>query len=127
MRCARKKPGSVNGKVALVTGAASGAHVTFEPGARSAWHTQPAGQTLVVTSGVSWVQQCNADKREIRPCDVIWTPPAVKHWHGGTATNGMSHIAIQEQVDGEAVDWMEQSATSSTADSRKFGQRGSDS
>ena len=86
---------------------ATGGHVTFEPGARTAWHTHPAGQTLIVTSGIGWVQQWGGEKREIRPGDVIWTPPGVKHWHGATATNGMSHIAIQEQVDGKVVDWME--------------------
>ena len=87
---------------------ATGGHVTFEPGARSAWHTHPAGQTLIVTSGVGWVQEWNGEKREIRPGDVIWTPPGVKHWHGATGTNGMSHIAIQEHVDGKVVEWMEQ-------------------
>lgn len=83
-------------------------HVTFEPGARSAWHTHPAGQILIITSGVGWVQEWNGEKREVRPGDVIWTPPGVKHWHGATATNGMSHIAIQEVVDGKNVDWLEQ-------------------
>lgn len=87
---------------------ATGGHVTFEPGARSAWHTHPAGQTLIVTSGIGWVQQWGGERREIKPGDVIWTPPGVKHWHGATATNGMRHIAIQEQVDGKVVDWMEQ-------------------
>jgi quercetin dioxygenase-like cupin family protein len=87
---------------------ATGGHVTFEPGARSAWHTHPAGQTLIVTSGIGWVQQWGGEMREIKPGDVIWTPPGVKHWHGATATNGMRHIAIQEQVDGKVVDWMEQ-------------------
>jgi quercetin dioxygenase-like cupin family protein len=86
---------------------ATGARVTFAPGARSAWHTHPAGQTLIVTSGTGWVQEWGGERREIRPGDVIWTPPGVKHWHGGTATHGMSHIAIQETVDGEAVEWME--------------------
>ncbi len=86
----------------------TGGHVTFEPGARSAWHTHPAGQLLIVTSGVGWVQEWNGEKREIKPGDVVWTPPGVKHWHGATATNGMSHIAIQEVVDGKNVDWMEQ-------------------
>lgn len=86
----------------------TGGHVTFEPGARSAWHTHPAGQILIVTSGVGWVQEWNGEKREIKPGDVVWTPPGVKHWHGATATNGMSHIAIQEVVDGRNVDWMEQ-------------------
>jgi len=85
----------------------TGGHVTFEPGARSAWHTHPAGQILIVTSGVGWVQEWNGDKREIRPGDVIWTPPGLKHWHGATATNEMSHVAIQELVDGRNVDWME--------------------
>lgn len=87
---------------------ASGGHVTFEPGARSAWHAHPAGQTLIVTSGVGWVQEWNGEKREIRPGDVVWTPPGVKHWHGATATSGMSHIAIQELVEGKNVDWIEQ-------------------
>jgi quercetin dioxygenase-like cupin family protein len=82
-------------------------HVTFEPGARSAWHTHPAGQILVLTSGTGWVQEWNGQKREIKPGDVIWTPPGVKHWHGATATNGMSHTAITENVDGKNVDWME--------------------
>jgi quercetin dioxygenase-like cupin family protein len=86
----------------------SGGHVTFEPGARSAWHTHPAGQILIVTSGIGWVREWGGQKREIRPGDVIWTPPGVKHWHGATATNGMRHIAIQENVDGRNVDWMEQ-------------------
>lgn len=86
---------------------ASGGHVTFEPGARSAWHTHPAGQTLIVTSGLGWVQEWNGEKREIRPGDVIWTPPGVKHWHGASATTGVTHIAIQEAVDGKNVDWME--------------------
>jgi quercetin dioxygenase-like cupin family protein len=86
---------------------ASGSLVTFEPGARSAWHTHPLGQTLIVTSGTGWVQQWGGDKQEIRPGDVILIPPSVKHWHGATATNGMSHIAIQEALDGKIVDWME--------------------
>jgi quercetin dioxygenase-like cupin family protein len=86
----------------------SGGQVTFEPGARSAWHTHPAGQILIVTSGVGWVQEWGGEKREIKPGDVIWTPPGVKHWHGATATNSMRHIAIQENVDGRNVDWMEQ-------------------
>ena len=85
----------------------SGGLVTFEPGARSAWHTHPAGQVLIVTSGTGWVQEEGGVKREIKPGDVIWTPPGVKHWHGGTATNGMSHIAITNVVNGRNVDWME--------------------
>jgi quercetin dioxygenase-like cupin family protein len=86
----------------------TGGLVTFEPGARSAWHTHPAGQYLIVTSGTGWVQEEGGRKREIKPGDVIWTPPGVKHWHGATATNSMSHIAITNVVDGKNVDWMEQ-------------------
>lgn len=86
---------------------ASGGLVTFEPGARSAWHTHPLGQVLVVTAGTGWVQQEGGAKQEIRPGDVIWTPPGVKHWHGATATNGMAHIAITEALDGKNVDWLE--------------------
>lgn len=82
--------------------------VMFEPGARSAWHTHPAGQILIVTSGTGWVQEWNGQKREIKPGDVIWTPPGVRHWHGATATNAMSHLAIQESINGKNVDWMEQ-------------------
>ncbi|MGA0598363.1 (R)-mandelonitrile lyase [Enterovirga sp. CN4-39] len=85
----------------------SAGHVTFEPGSRSAWHTHPAGQVLIVTSGTGWVQEENGQKREIKPGDVIWTPPGVKHWHGATATNGMTHLAITETVNGKNVDWME--------------------
>ena len=86
----------------------TGGLVTFEPGARSAWHTHPAGQVLIVTFGTGWVQEEGGQKREIRPGDVIWTPPGVKHWHGATATNSMSHIAITNVVEGKNVDWMEQ-------------------
>ena len=86
----------------------TGGLVTFEPGARSAWHTHPAGQHLIVTSGTGWVQEEGGRKREIKPGDVIWTPPGVKHWHGATATSSMSHIAITNVVDGKNVDWMEQ-------------------
>jgi quercetin dioxygenase-like cupin family protein len=85
----------------------SGALVTFEPGARSAWHTHPAGQYLIVTSGTGWVQEEGGAKREIRPGDVIWTPPGVKHWHGATESNAMSHIAITNVADGKNVVWME--------------------
>jgi 4-carboxymuconolactone decarboxylase len=85
----------------------SAAYVTFEPGARSAWHTHPLGQILIVTAGTGWVQQEGGEKQEIKPGDVIWTPPGVKHWHGATATNGMTHIAIQGAVDGKNVEWME--------------------
>ncbi len=86
---------------------ARGASVTFEPGARSAWHTHPLGQILIVTAGTGWVQQEGGEKQEIKPGDVIWTPPGVKHWHGATATSSMTHIALQESVDGKNVEWME--------------------
>ncbi len=87
--------------------AASGGHVTFAPGARSAWHTHPVGHILIVTSGTGWVQEEGGGKREIKPGDVIWTPPGVKHWHGATATNSMSHIAISNMAGGKNVEWME--------------------
>ncbi len=82
--------------------------VTFEPGARTAWHTHPLGQTLIVTAGCGWTQRLGGPVEEIKPGDVVWIPPAEKHWHGATATTGMTHIAIQEQIDGKAVEWMEQ-------------------
>ena len=81
--------------------------MTFEPGARTAWHTHPLGQTLVVTSGLGWVQSEGGPIEEIRPGDVIWLPPGEKHWHGATATTAMSHIAITEWLNGKNVDWME--------------------
>jgi quercetin dioxygenase-like cupin family protein len=84
-----------------------GASVTFEPGSRTAWHTHPLGQTLVVTAGLGWAQREGGPVEEIRPGDVIWFPPGEKHWHGATATTAMTHMAIQEQLDGKAVDWME--------------------
>ena len=84
-----------------------GASVTFEPGARTAWHTHPLGQTLIVTAGCGWAQCDGQPIEEIRPGDVIWFPPGEKHWHGATPTTAMTHIAIQEQLDGKAVDWME--------------------
>ncbi len=84
-----------------------GASVTFEPGARTAWHTHPLGQTLVVTAGCGWVQRWGGPVEEIRPGDVISCPPGEKHWHGATATTAMTHIAITEKLDGKAVDWME--------------------
>jgi quercetin dioxygenase-like cupin family protein len=87
---------------------ASGASVAFEPGARTAWHAHPLGQTLIVTAGIGWVQQWGEPIQEIRPGDVVWIPPGVKHWHGATATTAMTHIAIQEAIDGTPVDWMEQ-------------------
>jgi quercetin dioxygenase-like cupin family protein len=86
---------------------ARGAYVTFEPGARSAWHTHPLGQTLIVTSGFGWVQSEGGPKAEIRPGDVVWCPAKEKHWHGATATTAMTHIAIQEQLDGKVVEWLE--------------------
>lgn len=81
--------------------------VTFEPGARSAWHTHPLGQTLIVTSGCGLIQSWGGPIREIRPGDVIWTPPGEKHWHGAKPNTAMTHIAIQEALDGIVVDWME--------------------
>ena len=84
-----------------------GAIVTFEPGARTAWHTHPLGQTLIVTSGVGWAQREGGQIAEIRPGDVVWFPPREKHWHGATATTAMTHIAIAEALDGRSVDWME--------------------
>ncbi|KPY41292.1 hypothetical protein ALP82_01555 [Pseudomonas savastanoi pv. fraxini] len=86
----------------------SGGTVTFEPGARTAWHTHPLGQTLIVTSGIGLVQQAGHPIQIIRPGDTVWIPPGVKHWHGATRTNGMSHIAIAELLDGSAVQWLEQ-------------------
>src|SRR5438128_11510637 len=86
---------------------ASAATVTFEPGARTAWHTHPLGQTLVVTSGCGWLQSEGGPKVEIRPGDVVWCPPGEKHWHGATPTTAMTHIAIQEALDGKVVEWME--------------------
>ena len=85
-----------------------GASVTFEPGARTAWHTHPLGQTLIVTSGSGRVQRSGGQIEDIRPGDVIWIPPGEKHWHGASATTAMTHLAIQERLDGKAVDWMEQ-------------------
>ena len=86
---------------------ARGASVTFEPGARSAWHTHPLGQILIVTSGCGWVQSEGGPKAQIRAGDVVWCPPKEKHWHGATPTTAMTHIAIQEQLDGKVVEWME--------------------
>ena len=86
---------------------AGGGLVQFTPGARSAWHTHPAGQTLIVTEGKGWVQQVGAEKVEIQPGDVIWTPPGVKHWHGATANDPVSHIAITPVADGANVAWLE--------------------
>jgi len=85
----------------------AGAHVTFEPGARTAWHTHPLGQTLIVTFGLGLVQREGGPIEEIRPGDVVWFPPGEKHWHGASPKTAMSHIAIQEALDGKVVDWME--------------------
>jgi len=85
----------------------AGANVTFELGARTAWHTHPLGQTLLVTFGCGWVQREGGPVEEIHPGDVVLFAPGEKHWHGASATTGMTHIAIQESLDGKAVDWME--------------------
>ena len=89
------------------TARAFGASVTFEPGARTAWHTHPLGQSLIVTAGRGRVQRWGGPIEEIRPGDVVWIPPGEKHWHGASPTTAMTHIAVQEQLDGKAVDWME--------------------
>jgi quercetin dioxygenase-like cupin family protein len=83
------------------------ATVTFEPGARTAWHTHPLGQTLIVTSGLGWAQSEGGPVEEIRPGDVVWFPPGEKHWHGASPKSAMTHIAIQEALNGKVVDWME--------------------
>ena len=84
-----------------------GATVTFEPGARTAWHTHPLGQTLIVTAGAGRAQRWGGPIKEIRPGDVVWIPPGEKHWHGAAPTTAVTHIAVQEQLNGKAVDWME--------------------
>ncbi len=84
-----------------------GASVTFEPGARTAWHTHPLGQTLIVIAGCGWVQREGDPVEQIRPGDIVWFAPGEKQWHGATSTMGMTHIAIQERLNGEVVDWME--------------------
>jgi quercetin dioxygenase-like cupin family protein len=84
------------------------ASVTFEPGARTAWHTHPLGQTLIVTSGCGWAQRWGGSVEEIRPGDVIWFPPGEKHWHGAAPATAMTHIAVVELLDGKSADWMEQ-------------------
>jgi len=86
---------------------AAGNSVTFEPGARTAWHTHPLGQTLIVTAGCGRAQRWGGPVEEIRPGDVIWFPPSEKHWHGAAPTTAMTHIAVQEQLDGKAVEWLE--------------------
>ncbi len=85
----------------------AGALVTFEPGARTAWHTHPAGQTLIITTGVGWIQREGGAIEEVRPGDVIYFEPGEKHWHGASPEKAMSHIAIQEEVNGEVVTWLE--------------------
>jgi quercetin dioxygenase-like cupin family protein len=85
----------------------AGASVTFEPGARTAWHTHPLGQTLIVTSGCGWVQRDGGPVEEIRPGDVVSFAPGEKHWHGATRTTAMSHVAVQEALNGKAVEWLE--------------------
>lgn len=85
----------------------AGACVTFEPGARTNWHTHPLGQHLIVVAGMGWAQRWGGPREEIRPGDVIWFEPGEKHWHGATATTAMTHIAVQEKLDGKAVEWME--------------------
>lgn len=87
---------------------AAAASVTFEPGARTAWHTHPLGQTLLITSGIGWVQKEGGPVQEVHPGDIVWFDANEKHWHGATATNGMTHIAIQESLEGKVVDWLEQ-------------------
>jgi quercetin dioxygenase-like cupin family protein len=92
---------------ALPPARVAAAKVTFEPGARTAWHTHPLGQTLIVTDGMGLAQRDGDPIEEIRPGDVVWFPPNEKHWHGASPTTAMTHIAIQESLDGKAVEWME--------------------
>lgn len=84
-----------------------GATVSFEPGARTAWHTHPLGQTVIVTAGLGWAQREGGPVEEIRPGDIVWFEPGERHWHGATATTAMTHIAIAEALDGKVVDWLE--------------------
>jgi quercetin dioxygenase-like cupin family protein len=103
--------GDVTTKQLFAPAGSSKAHagqLTFAAGARSAWHTHPAGQRLIVTEGTGWVQQWGAARHQINAGDVIWTPAGVKHWHGATASSAMTHIAIQDEVDGRFVEWLEQ-------------------
>ena len=86
---------------------AAAATVTFEPGARTAWHTHPLGQTLIIVSGIGWIQKEGGPIEEVHPGDVVWFEANEKHWHGATSKNGMTHIAIQENFNGKVVDWME--------------------
>jgi len=86
---------------------AAAAMVTFEPGARTAWHTHPLGQTLIITAGTGWVQREGGAVEQVYPGDIVWIEANEKHWHGATVKNGMTHIAIQENLNGKVVDWME--------------------
>jgi quercetin dioxygenase-like cupin family protein len=97
----------------------TGISVTFEPGARTAWHTHPLGQVLIVTTGCGCVQRWNGPIEKIHPGDVVWCPPGEKHWHGAAPTTAMTHIALQEQVDGKYVDWMED-----VSDAQYYGSNG---
>ena len=94
-------------RVAVGAIVASALMTQLEPGARTAWHTHPLGQTLIVTAGFGWVQREGGPIEEVRPGDVIWFPPGLRHWHGATPTTAMTHIAMQETLNGKAVDWME--------------------
>jgi quercetin dioxygenase-like cupin family protein len=85
----------------------AGVRVTFEPGARTAWHTHPVGQRLIVTAGAGWVQQWGGAIEDIEPGDVVWIPPGQKHWHGATPTTQMTHFALHEHLDGKVVEWLE--------------------
>lgn len=85
----------------------AGATVTFDPGARTAWHTHPLGQTLLVVSGLGWVQREDGPVEEIRPGDIVWFAPGERHWHGATADTAMTHVAIAEKLDGKSVEWLE--------------------
>lgn len=96
-----------------------GATVTFEPSARTAWHTHPLGQTLIVTAGLGLVQEWGGPVREIRPGDIVWIPADVKHWHGAAPETSMSHIAIAEALEGKVVDWMEKVSDEQYASSEK--------
>ena len=100
-------PPSETSGVASEPARVRGASVRFEPGARTAWHTHPLGQTLIVTSGLGWAQREGGPIEEIRPGDVVWFAPDEKHWHGAAPTTAMTHIAIQEALDGKVVEWME--------------------
>lgn len=98
---------------------AAASSVTFEPGARTAWHTHPLGQTLIVTAGCGWVQREGSPREEIHPGDVVWFSPGEKHWHGASPTKAMSHIAIHEELNGEVVTWLEKSAIATTQKAHK--------